>query len=133
MADGGGGRLDHLLGGLLALTDEAYAGIRMSAVVGPAQVHVVRDRLELDADPGDLVTLLVVGAPAHGVTTGGLRYPLDHETLHPASTRGVSNVVVDRPAWVQVADGVLLVVLPGPEPLDPTRPVGPAAPAAPRP
>jgi thiamine pyrophosphokinase len=113
---GAGGRLDHLLGGLLALTDDAYAAIEVSALVGAARVFVVRHRLEVAADLGDLLTLLPVGGPATGITTTGLRYPLLGETLHPGSTRGVSNEVVDHLATVTVESGVLLAVLPGPEP-----------------
>ncbi len=116
VAGGAGGRLDHLLGGLLALTDEAYAHIRVSALVGPARVFVVRDRLEVPAQMGELVTLLAVGGPAQGITTHGLRYPLLDEALRPASTRGVSNEALDGHVSIDVAEGVLLVIFPGPEP-----------------
>ena len=54
VAGGAGGRLDHLLGGLLALTDDAYAHIRVSAHVGVARVHVVRDQLVVAAQVGEL-------------------------------------------------------------------------------
>ena len=60
-----------------------------------------------------LLTLLAVGGPAHGVRTSGLRYPLDGETLHPGSTRGVSNVLDDPVALVTVAQGTVLAVFPG--------------------
>ncbi len=112
---GAGGRLDHLLGGLLALTDEAYATIDVSALVGAARVFVVRHRLEVAAGLGDVLTLLPIGGPATGITTTGLRYPLLGETLHPGSTRGVSNEVVDTRAAVTVESGVLLAILPGPD------------------
>jgi thiamine pyrophosphokinase len=115
VADGGGGRLDHLLGGLLALADEAWADLRVSALVGPARVFVVRGRLDLDAELGELLTLLPVGGPARGIVTRGLRYPLLDEDLDPGSTRGISNEVVDRQPWVTVGQGVLLAVLPGPD------------------
>ncbi len=110
---GAGGRLDHLLGGVLALTDDAYAAIRIRALVGPARLHVVRDHVELRGEPGELVTLLPIGGAARGVTTSGLLYPLATETLEPASTRGVSNVLVADGARVSLTAGVLLAVLPG--------------------
>jgi thiamine pyrophosphokinase len=44
------------------------------------------------------------------VTTHGLEYPLHHEPLFPGSSRGISNVVLDGPFLVEVADGVLLAV-----------------------
>ncbi len=116
VAGGAGGRLDHLLGGLLALTDDAYAHIRVSAHVGPARVFVVRDRLVVPAQVGELLTLLPVNGPARGITTHGLRYPLLGETLQPASTRGVSNEVLDDHVSIELTDGVLLAIFPGPEP-----------------
>jgi thiamine pyrophosphokinase len=72
----------------------------------------VRSSLELDGRAGDLVTLLPVVGPAHGVRTEGLRYPLDGETLAPGSTRGVSNELARTPARVSLTSGVLLVVFP---------------------
>ncbi len=116
VAGGAGGRLDHLLGGLLALTDDAYAHIRISAQVGPARVFVVRDHLVAEAEVGELLTLLPIGGPARGITTHGLRYPLLGETLHPASTRGVSNEVLDDHVSIEVEAGVVLAIFPGPEP-----------------
>ena len=59
------------------------------------------------------MSLLAVGAPAHGVTTEGLEYPLRGETLDPGSTRGVSNVLSADTAVVTVARGVVLAVRPG--------------------
>jgi thiamine pyrophosphokinase len=53
-----------------------------------------------------------VGQPAHGVRTEGLRYPLNGETLHPGSTRGVSNELVEANATIKLASGVLLALLP---------------------
>jgi len=107
------GRLDHLLGGLLALTGDACAAHPVRGLLGPARVHVVRDESHLDGEPGELVTLLAVHGPAHGVTTDGLLYPLRSETLEPGSTRGVSNEMTGARATVAVADGVVLAVQPG--------------------
>ena len=63
--------------------------------------------------PGELLTLLPLGGPATGVTTNGLEYPLRGETLAPGTTRGVSNVFVEREARVALERGVLLAIRPG--------------------
>ena len=57
-------------------------------------------------------SLLPQHGPATGVVTAGLRFPLCHETLHPGSSRGVSNVVAEPGSSVSVEQGVLLVVQP---------------------
>ena len=107
------GRLDHLLGALLVLGSERYAGVAVDAVVGDALVHLVRGERRLEGRPGDLVSLLPLGGPAHGVHTDGLEFPLSGETLEPGTTRGISNVFTDDTARVSLETGVLLAVRPG--------------------
>jgi thiamine pyrophosphokinase len=51
--------------------------------------------------------------PALGVTTSGLLYTLDHEDLHPGSTRGVSNELTRSPGRVSIEHGVLVAIQPG--------------------
>ena len=108
-----GGRLDHLLGSLLLLAAERYTALELDALVGEALVHVVRGGRTMHGAPGELLTLLPLGGPATGVTTVGLEYPLRGETLSPGTTRGVSNVFVEREARVALERGVLLAIRPG--------------------
>lgn len=110
---GGGGRLDHLLGNALVLLDPAYAGRRLEARIGDARLDVVRDQLALVGAVGDLVTLLAVTGPVHGIVTEGLAYPLRGESLEPGSSRGISNEQAAPEASIEVAAGALLVVRPG--------------------
>ena len=106
----GGGRVDHALGNLLLLAAEHFSSIELDAWIDDATVSVVRVRRRFALRAGDLVSLFAVGGPAFGVTTHGLEYPLRHEMLPPGSSRGISNVVLDGPILVEVADGVLLAV-----------------------
>jgi thiamine pyrophosphokinase len=76
-------------------------------------VFVVRSSCTIEAAAGDLLTLLPAHGPAHGVRTEGLLYALAGETLHPGSTRGVSNRFVAPVASVHVDEGVLLAIIPG--------------------
>jgi thiamine pyrophosphokinase len=112
VAGGWGGRIDHALANLLLLGSPEYASLHLEAVGPDGQVVAVHDRAELTGSPGDIVTLLAVGQPAHGVRTDGLLYPLRDETLEPGSTRGVSNELTGSHATVEVARGVVLAMLP---------------------
>jgi thiamine pyrophosphokinase len=112
LVGGSGGRLDHALANVVALASDALAGTDVHARLGSADVHVVRDGLELDLASGELVTLLPSGGAVDGVTTRGLRWQLDDETLPPWTARGISNVVDAPPVRVEVGDGCLLVVVP---------------------
>jgi thiamine pyrophosphokinase len=115
VVDGGGDRLDHLLGNLLLLASAAFAGIEVEAFTGTARVAVARGGdppVTVTGDPGSLVTLLPVGGPARGIVTTALRYPLRDEELAPGTSRGVSNELAAGVATVALAAGVLLVVQP---------------------
>jgi thiamine pyrophosphokinase len=115
LVGGVGGRLDHLLGELLLLGAEAYAGVEVDALLGSAAVHVVRGERSLVGTPGELVSLFALHGPAVGVVTEGLVYPLRGETLSAGSSRGVSNVFAAEEARISLERGVLLVVRPGDE------------------
>jgi thiamine pyrophosphokinase len=106
------GRLDHLLGSLLLLGADGYAGIELDAIVGGALVHGVRGERALRGSPGELLSLLALGGPATGVATEGLEYRLDGETLEPGSSRGISNTFTGGRAKVVVERGTLLAVRP---------------------
>ncbi len=107
-----GGRLDHLLSVLLLLGSERYEQVELDALVGDALVHVIRTERVLHGDPGEIVTLLALGGPAERVTTSGLEYPLQDQTLEAGSSRGVSNVFSASEARVSVASGLVLAVRP---------------------
>ena len=105
-----GARLDQTLVNLFLLEKPLRAGIAAEIVTGRERVQLIRDRLELEAELGDLVSLLPLTEVVHGVRTWGLRYPLEGEDLHRASSRGISNEVVALPAGVELQKGFLLVI-----------------------
>lgn len=110
----GGPRIDHAIANVLLLASPRRVPVRL--VRGPLSIRALRagERALLGGGPGDLVTLLAVGGDAGEVRTGGLRYPLEGETLHLGSSRGVSNVITSGGAHVSVGSGTLLIVESGP-------------------
>jgi len=113
LVGGHGGRLDHLLANVALLAAPAYTSLRLTALLGDAVVTVIRDRATLVGSPGELVSLLAMHGPTRGVTTTGLRFPLDRATLPVGSSQGVSNEFTGARATVTVTDGALVVVQPG--------------------
>ena len=109
------GRLDHALGILLAGANERWAGLRIDLHIDAARAWIVRDHLEIDGAPDDLVSLLAVGGPATGVTTTGLLWRLAEATMSPGVAVGLSNLMTDTTATVTLTGGTLLVVQPGRE------------------
>jgi len=110
---GDGGRLDHLLGGAFLLGSARWAGVEIDAVLGAALIHVVRGERAMRGEVGELVSLFAVGGPASGVTSTGLRWRLDDDTLLPGSTLGLSNLFVETDASIGIRDGVVLAIRPG--------------------
>jgi thiamine pyrophosphokinase len=109
---GYGGRLDHFLANLLVLASAPFDGCTVDAWIGSAHVTVVRGQHDLHGRPGSLCSLLAVGGTARGVTTTGLRYPLDGQDLPAGSTRGVSNELLVETVSVSVRHGTVLVIQP---------------------
>jgi len=109
---GHGGRLDHLLANVALLASETYATLRITGLLGPAVVTVIRDRERLATEPGEVVTLLAMHGPADGVTTDGLAFALEDARLEAGSSRGVSNRCTGA-ASVSVRRGALVAIQPG--------------------
>ena len=107
----GGDRLDHETANLLLLADPGYDGVRLEARRGTLRIRAIRGEgsLLLAGPVGALVTLLPVNGDADGVTTKGLRFALNDETLRFGRARGLSNEVISLPATVKVSKGSLLV------------------------
>jgi thiamine pyrophosphokinase len=115
VVDGGGDRLDHLLGNLLLLASAAFDAVQIEAFSGTAHILLVRGGdppVTIGGALGSFVTLLPVGGPAFGITTRGLRYRLSNEDLLSGTTRGISNELAAHTGSVQCAAGALLVVQP---------------------
>jgi thiamine pyrophosphokinase len=108
----GGDRLDHELANILLLADPGMAGrdVRIASRSSTARVLCGGERLALAGSAGDLVSLLPIGGNASGVTTDGLRWPLEVATLGLGRSRGLSNQIVAAPASVSLEHGTLLVV-----------------------
>ncbi len=109
---GGGGRLDHELASLLVLTLNKYATFVCEARLGKALVRVVRDSADFVGQAGEVLSLLPLTDQVDGVTTQGLRWPLQAATLERGATWSVSNEFVGSAASVSVTSGVLLAVQP---------------------
>jgi thiamine pyrophosphokinase len=107
-----GGRFDHELANVMLLCSPSWSSIAVTIIDERARSLVVQSWRTLPVSEGALVTLLPIGGEASGVTTSGLAWPLADATLAPGSTRGVSNVAVERMPTVSVTHGSLIAVLP---------------------
>ncbi|MEE8457098.1 MAG: thiamine diphosphokinase [Acidimicrobiia bacterium] len=113
---GEGGRLGHLLGVALSTAHPGRAPVDIAwhTATGIVRTADPNHSVAFPVMIGQLVTLLPVG-DARGVTTTGLKWPLDKATLERGTSRGVSNESVSDHVTVEVGRGSVLVVLEGAE------------------
>ncbi|MGQ9699590.1 MAG: thiamine diphosphokinase [Candidatus Bipolaricaulaceae bacterium] len=102
-----GARLDHTLANANLL--ERF-NVPIVLFHAHARLYLVLTSLEIQAQVGDIVSLLPLSSVVRGIYTWGLRYSLVDGVLFRPSTRGVSNEVVATPCGVRVREGKLLLI-----------------------
>ncbi len=109
-----GGRVDHELGNWAVLCAPRSQLVEIVTAGGTVSIlhGDLVNKIELTGEPGDVVSILARNGDASGVTTTGLRWPLDDATLSPVSSLGVSNEIVDTEATVTVQSGTVMVARP---------------------
>lgn len=107
-----GGRLDQTIANLLLLARPEWGSTQLITIDGPDKAYVLRggETLQLTGETGEIVSLISLTPQVSGVTTQGLRWPLDEAELHFGSTLGVSNEFEASSATIAFKEGVLLIV-----------------------
>lgn len=106
-----GGRLDMTLANVLLLLHPQLAGLRVELWNASQTAWLIRPPGgDLNAAPGDTLSLIPLLGSAEGITTQGLAYPLSSETLEIGKARGISNVFSQGQAHVAFRSGVLMAV-----------------------
>ncbi len=106
----GGARVDHALFNIMLLLLPLNKGIPACILDETQKIYICRSYLELDGNPGDYLSLFALNGNTEEVTTEGLKYHLQGETLQFASSRGLSNEFSAAKAAVSVKSGLLLVI-----------------------
>ncbi len=105
-----GHRLDQTLGNLALLSNPQLSTVALSIDDGVEQAFFCRERSQVRASRGDLISLIPWGAEVTGIVTTALKWPLQNETLYPYNTRGISNEMLGEEATIRIRSGLLLIV-----------------------
>jgi len=105
-----GNRIDQTLANIFLLTRDDLRGIDTHLVDGKRDVFLIQENAILSGEPGQLVSLVPINGPVEGITTEGLKYPLNNGTLYPDQTRGISNRLIDSNARITIKNGLLLCI-----------------------
>jgi len=104
-----GGRIDHALANVYLLALSALRGRDVRLYDGTTYLWLTDSLARVQGEPDDLISLIPLGGDVQGVHTSGLAYPLRGETLHVGPARGISNVMTETEATIEVGAGLLLV------------------------
>ncbi len=102
-----GGRADHELTNILLLVTSP---IPMIFIEETTEIYNVRGSLILEGKKGRVCSLLALCGPCYVKEMRGFRYVMRDEVLAPSS-RGLSNVIVDRVASISIVKGSLAVIV----------------------
>ncbi len=102
-----GKRLDHTLNNLSVLCryDQRF---HLTIYDPYSQIYLVRDVWEYTGREGQLISLIPLGRVG-GITTVGLAFPLQEESLSFGYREGLSNYIVQNPVTLRIREGVLAV------------------------
>jgi thiamine pyrophosphokinase len=92
----------------------ALAGCSVQAFWDTAQLHLVRGpgSIAITGPVGSIVGITPAGGNAEGISTSGLRWTLNNESLLAYSTRGISNEMTESKATITVTNGNLFIIQP---------------------
>ncbi len=108
-----GQRWDQTLANILLLAGSFAQRARVSYIDGSQEIMPIGEsqKLEIRGQPGDTVSLIPIQGNAQGITTYGLEYPLDDDTLKLGTARGVSNVLLGEYATIHLKHGFLICIV----------------------
>jgi thiamine pyrophosphokinase len=105
-----GGRLDQTMANCFLLLDERLKTMDLRFDDGKEEVSLIRDQLIIEGQPGDTISLIPLQGNVKGVQTHRLKYPLMHEELFMHRARGISNVMLESTAAIEIQEGNLLCI-----------------------
>ncbi len=110
-----GARWDQTLANLLLPASQRFRHVPIRILDGEHELYVLNappsKQIQLEGKVGDTLSLIPLAGDVKGVATQGLEYTLRGEDLIFGATRGLSNVLVENTAQIEMREGSLLVVL----------------------
>jgi len=106
-----GGRMDMSIASILLITRSSSGSCRIEVWHGEQTGWVIRPPGEdISGHPGDMISLIPLTGAAAGITTTGLKYPLNDEELTLSPIRGISNLMEKPSVNIRLSDGLLLAI-----------------------
>lgn len=104
-----GSRVDHSLSNIMMLVRAHTAGVPARIIDEYNELQVENQHLILQGTPGQTVSILPLTGNLH-VSATNLVYPLNELEINFGSSRGVSNVMADSVATINIKGGYALII-----------------------
>jgi thiamine pyrophosphokinase len=105
-----GGRLDQTLSNILLLSLPELNGREVILVEPYQKAWIIESETTIVGKQGDLVSLIPHWGRVRVRRTEGLKWPLQNEWLYPGPARGVSNLMTQDQASIEISDGRVLCI-----------------------
>lgn len=106
-----GSRIDHTLANIYLLKKALYLGITAKIIDDKNIIYLINNHTNIENKKDSIVSLLPFSDVVMGVTTYGLYYPLNNAQLLKEKSRGISNIIIENQAQVQINQGELLIII----------------------
>lgn len=107
-----GGRLDHELSNIAMLHHARKLGIKPRIISLNEDIYLVKDEvLKIVDEVGKTVSVIPVYSDIDSVNLRGFKYPLHNYFMEFGKARGISNIVKEKVAEVDIKGGEVLVVI----------------------
>ena len=109
----GGPRYDHVIANLHLLTDPRLNHVPTWTVNGWTALTVLNGdgvaEAHFQGQVGDYVSIAAVSDQVRGITTVGLKWPLDNATFTRGLNEGTSNELIHKRAMIRIDEGTAFV------------------------
>jgi len=108
-----GARWDMTIANILLITNPVYTEMKIHFLDGTQDMFLLRagENTMIKGNLGDTLSLIPLVGDVTGVSTQGLLYPLQNETLQFGTARGVSNVFTLERVQINIKHGLLLCII----------------------
>ncbi len=106
-----GTRIDHSFANIMLLKKMLDTGLRGSIVDEHNEIYMFNSNFSMNRKEGRKLSLIPITEKVTGVSTKGLKYPLNNATMTLGTSWGISNEFEEETARVAIDSGILLACL----------------------
>jgi thiamine pyrophosphokinase len=108
-----GARWDMTFSNVLLLASDLLNHVHVRLLDNNQEIFCIKGCKQIDLihRKGNCLSLLPLSTSVDGITLQGMQYPLNNERLQLGTSRGLSNIIIEQEASIQIQRGVLLVCL----------------------